>query len=178
MLAVAGGDVSRLSALFDRHHRALFNFFVKMTGNRAASEDLVQDVFFRILKYRHTYRPGIPFDRWMYRIAVNARNDQARKHRGEKPWDDDAEAQVGTEPLPSEALLRAQELVLLKRALARLTDDKREVLVLSRFQNLKHEEIAEILGVNVGAVRVRVYRALQELKGVFFGLSGERKNEV
>ena len=83
MLAVTT-DTSELRLPFDRHHRALFSFFFRVTGNRSASEDLVQDVFFRILKYRHTYRQEIPFTRWMYRIAINARHDHVRKHKNEE----------------------------------------------------------------------------------------------
>jgi Sigma-70 region 2 len=61
MSRVRDGDVGTLAVLFERHHRALFQFFVRVTANREASEDLVQDVFFRILKYRETYQPGSQF---------------------------------------------------------------------------------------------------------------------
>jgi len=62
----------------------------------------------------------------------------------------------------------------LRRALDRLPLDKREVLVLSRFQNLKYSEIADILGCEVGAVKVRVFRAIRELGEIFGELTGER----
>ena len=57
MLKVRDGDLGKLSFLFERYHRALFNFFLRSTGSRDLSEDLVQEVFLRILKYRHTFRP-------------------------------------------------------------------------------------------------------------------------
>ena len=66
MLEVSNGEVRRLGLLFDRYHRKLFDFFIRMTGSREISEDLVQDVFFRILKYRGTFRPGSRFTVWMY----------------------------------------------------------------------------------------------------------------
>ena len=81
MLAVRDGDVERIGVLFDRHHRMLFNFFLRITGNRGLSEDLVQEVFFRMLKYRSTYQGSANFTAWMYRIARNAHVDQARKRR-------------------------------------------------------------------------------------------------
>lgn len=167
MLAVTS-DVSELGLLFDRHHRALFNFFFRVTGNRSGSEDLVQEVFFRILKYRHTYREGIPFDRWMYRIAIHARRDHGRKQRSEASLADVRHEPEGPGPLPEEALSKQQELARLREAFGRLSEDQREVLLLSRFRNLKYQEVGEILGVKAGAVKVRVYRALQELKGLFF----------
>ena len=61
---------------------------------------------------------------------------------------------------------------MLRRALAKLPLEKREVLVLSRFQNLKYGEIAEILDCEIGAVKVRVYRATRELSQIFYELSG------
>src|ERR1700726_3749001 len=87
MRCVRDGDVQALAPLFDRHHAALLNFYLRTTGNRASSEDLVQDVFVRILKYRRTYRAGSRFLTWMYHIARHARLDFQRKRRGEIEWD-------------------------------------------------------------------------------------------
>ena len=74
MIAVRGGDVAKLGILFDRYHRALFDFFVRMTNSRAAADDLVQDVFFRMLKYRQTFRDDSRFrsrvDMARYRFGV------------------------------------------------------------------------------------------------------------
>ena len=78
------------------------------------------------------------------------------------------------EPDPSEILRRRQDLGLLRRALAALPVEKREVLVLSRFQNLKYEQIADILACDVGTVKVRVYRAIKALSQIFFELAGEK----
>ena len=72
MQAVRSGDAERLGTLFERHHVALYEFLYRTTGDASTAEDLVQDVFVRILKYRHTYRDGYPFLTWMYRIARNA----------------------------------------------------------------------------------------------------------
>lgn len=176
MLAVRGGDVERIGVLFDRHHRPLFNFFLRLTGNRGLSEDLVQDVFFRMLKYRQTFQPETSFAAWMYQIARNAHIDQARKRRLEvvpeqdTAWDDVASEEAD----PQQRLEQAQEVRLLRKALERLPLEKREVLLLSRYQNLKYSEIAEVLGCEVGAVKVRVFRAVRELGQIFFELSGER----
>src|SRR5689334_4915057 len=85
MLAVKNGDLEKLGLLFERHHRALFDFFAKMTGSRTVAEDLVQDVFFRILKYRDTFRDGSHFKAWMFHIARNAQLDHYRKHKSERP---------------------------------------------------------------------------------------------
>ena len=181
MAEVRGGDLRKLAVLFERHNRALFNYFVHMNRNPDLSEDLVQDVFFRLLRYRHTYDEKRSFTSWMYQIARNANIDVAKKQRGELPLvsDRDEEDRQGAEPVSQmpgaeETLRKRQEVRLLRRALDRLPDDKRELLVLSRFQNLAYEQIANILGCEVGAVKVRVYRATRALGQIYFELAGER----
>lgn len=171
MQAVREGDPGALAILFERHHRALFGYFVQMNGNRDLSEDLVQDVFFRMLKYRQSYKPDRPFTAWMYQIARNARVDSIAKRKLEVGLGDQEFSSVNR---MDENLKRKQELSLLKRAMERLPHEKREVLVLSRFQNLKYEEIASVLDCSVGAVKVRVYRAVQALSAIYLELAGER----
>jgi RNA polymerase sigma factor (sigma-70 family) len=163
MSRVRDGDVQALAPLFDRHHAALLNFYLRTTGNRASSEDLVQDVFVRVLKYRRTYRPGSRFLTWMYHIARHARADFLRKRRGEIEWDDAYAAPV----LPGDPAESAQHRRCLALALQRLPDDKREVLVLSRFQGLRYDAIGQLLKCEPGAVKVRVHRAMRELREHF-----------
>jgi len=71
---------------------------------------------------------------------------------------------------PRDAAQESQETALLYRALMRMPEEKREVLVLSRFQDLKYEEIAQLLGCEIGTVKTRVHRALQELRDIFHQL--------
>lgn len=169
MLGVRNGTADMLGVLFDRYHAPLFSFYCKSTGDPAASEDLVQDVFYRILKYRHTYRPGTVFRTWMYRIARNARLDGFKKQTAEERL----EAPTAVAVDPPLDLERKQEEALLRRALMRLSDEKREVLLLSRFQELSYQEIAQVLGCEVGAVKVRVFRALRDLGDILRQLEGE-----
>ena len=89
MSEVRAGDVARLEVLFDRHQPALVRYFVYVSGNRAVSEDLAQEAFFRILKYRHTYKPGANFRAWLYQIARNVYADHAGKHKIEVPMPED-----------------------------------------------------------------------------------------
>ena len=79
MAEVSAGQVARLAVLFERYHRALFRYFVSMNGDREQAEDLVQEVFFRMLRYRTSYDPAQSFTAWMYQIARNAGVDQVRK---------------------------------------------------------------------------------------------------
>ncbi len=83
MLQVRDGAGETLGVLFDRYHAPLYNFYTKLTGDRTLSEDLVQEVFLRILRHRKTFRTGTPFRAWIYQIARNARIDHFRKSRPE-----------------------------------------------------------------------------------------------
>lgn len=173
MQQVRDGDVGKLSLLFDRHHKPLLRFFVHLTSNHEAGEDLVQEVFFRVLKYRQSFQPGTSFRAWLYQIARNAHIDHAGKHKLETVLPENIEFRaVGK--LQDESLRQKQDAQLLRKALAELSLEKREVLVMSRYQDLKYEEIAGILKCEVGTVKVRVYRALRELGDRFFAMRGER----
>src|SRR5437868_11302933 len=89
MFLVRNGVVEMLGVLFDRYQSPLFNFYCKLTGDRSVSEDLVQDVFYRILKYRKSYQSGMSFRSWMYQIARNVRLDQAKRQKPEAELEDE-----------------------------------------------------------------------------------------
>jgi RNA polymerase sigma factor (sigma-70 family) len=175
MLAVRNGDVEKLGLLFERHHRALFDFFAKMTGSRTVAEDLVQDVFFRILKYRNAFRAESHFKPWMFQIARNARFDYYKKHGSERATFEASKDELHSGfALPGQKLEQEQQTSLLEFALLKLPSEKREILILSRYQELKYEEIAQLLGCELGTVKVRIYRAMKELRDIFFKLSSEK----
>jgi len=172
MEQVRDGKVEKLAILFERHQTMLYNFFLRLTANRAASEDLVQEVFIRILKYRAGYQGGSRFAVWMFQIARNAHVDFLRKSKAELPLDDQFTEMPSTEPLPEDQFEAGQEAALVRRALDRLPAKKKEILVLCRFQNLKLQEIAELLGCQVGTVKVQVHRALKDLSRIYLELQG------
>jgi len=170
MEQVRDGKVEKLAILFERHQTMLFNFFLRLTGNRAASEDLVQEVFIRILKYRAGYQGDSRFVVWMFQIARNAHVDFLRKRKGELALDDQFVEAPSREPRPEERLEVDQEAALVRRALDRLPDKKKEILLLSRFQDLKLREIAELFDCQVGTVKVQVHRALKDLSRIYLEL--------
>jgi RNA polymerase sigma factor (sigma-70 family) len=175
MHAVRGGDVGQLGVLFDRYRAPLFDFLSRMSADRAAAEDLVQDVFVRILKYRRTYRADGCFETWMFRIARNTLADYFRKRRTLESIRDGDFDRVAPGPGPVERLERERETDRLKRALMLLADDKRELLVLARYRNMSYERIGAVLGIEIGAVKVRVHRAVKELRAIFLRLRDEER---
>ena len=171
MVAVRGGEVSLLAELFDRHHVRLFNFLLRLTDRRDASEDLVQEVFLRMLKYRATYRAEASFTVWMYRIARNIVSDQWRTSGMFEPLELAAEL-IAPAATPFDSARLGEEVAILRAAFFSLAEDRRELLVLIRFEGLRYDEISELLGCSVGAVRVRAHRALAELRDAYLALTG------
>lgn len=168
------GHVNFLEDLFDRHHLVLFRFFLRLTGNRAHSEDLVQEVFIRVLKYAASFRPGARFKPWFYQIARNVHHDHLSRLKPEDPLDFHSDSLQSFTDSPHAQVQRAQEDDLLKIALARLPPLKRELLLLSRDPDLSYQEIAVLFECTPEALKVRVHRALKDLREVFFELHGER----
>lgn len=164
---VRDGDVALLGELFERHHQRLFHFFLRLARSRQAAEDLVQEVFVRMLKYRHTFRSESEFVPWMFTLARNAATDLYRARPKELPQEPDAPEPEADLPHPIAGIERAEQERKLRRALARLDPARREILLLARFSELKYDRIAEQLGISEGAVKVRVHRAMKELKAAY-----------
>ncbi len=174
MLQVREGNLEQLGILFDRYQKTLYNFFLRLTNDRDSSEDLVQEVFLRILKYRHTYRGDGKFTNWMFHISRNAHVDFFKKQTREQAMSDDEQEMISQDFSADDSVEKDQEIRLLQIALAKLPIEKKEVLVLSRYHDMKYEDIAAIQDCQVGTIKARVHRAIKELRDIYFNLSGEK----
>ncbi len=178
MTAAKLGDLDGLAVLFEKYHGPLLGFFRKLGGQSQVSDDLAQETFWRILKYRKSYDPRRSFRAWMYQIARNVMNDHGRKAaKAGRIFDDrlgeEAKGLARSECDVGGEVERSDRAELLRTALARLPMEKREVIVLCRFEELPQAEIAQMLGCSVGALKVRLFRALKDLKNEFLEIGGE-----
>lgn len=165
MRRVQAGETEGMGELFRRHGERLYRYCWRMNQNRQLSEDLVQEAFARALRFQATFREGHRFEPWIYQILRNLQTDYWRRQRFEGDWDDQDMATEAGSGLGADAeVAKQQETELLYAALARLPAEKRELLVLARFEERPHAEIGAMLGCGEGAVRVRLCRALESLR--------------
>jgi RNA polymerase sigma-70 factor (ECF subfamily) len=144
MEAVREGETGRLEELFDRYHGPLYRYFLHLTSDRAAAEDLAQETFFRVLKYRRSYQPETSFRAWLYRVGRNVFHDHSKRGSSEVAMSEEAGGVCSLDAPADRQVERKQDSALLRRALAALPREKREVLVMSRYLDLKYEEIASV----------------------------------
>lgn len=167
MYQVHGGQLDSLGLLYDRYQSQLLGFFSGMTQDKELSADLVQNVFYRILKYRSQFRGG-SFKTWIFHIARNVLNDQyKRKYRTINASLDEYKDHIKDEKYADDDLQHREDEYQLKKAMAALSDEKREILLLSKYQDKNYKEIAEILGTTEGNVKVKVFRALNDLRSLY-----------
>ena len=172
MLQVKDGQLDKLGLLFERYNKNLYGFFYRLTLDQEQSEDLVQSVFLRILKYKHRYHGDGKFSTWMYHMARNLFADHYKmnKKMGFKESPEMADKYFSNDRNAETDRIQTEELDLLQQAMNQLSFEKREVLVLSKLQEMRYKDIAEVLGINENAVKVRIFRALKDLKAEYLKL--------
>ncbi len=170
MEAVKNGDLKQASLLFERYHKPIYNFLARMTMDRAMAEDLTQNVFLRIIKYRASYREGLRFQSWIYQVARNIFSDHYQKQKNR--FSDFVDVEKISEYMPdSEDNKSADEQEqLLSRSMEMLSEEQRELLVLTRFQHMKYEDVAIIMNTTVANIKVKVHRAIAKLREHYFQL--------
>lgn len=169
MLSVKNGDLDKASIIYERYKNKLYQFFIHRNyGDKEASADNVQQVFYRLIKYRNTYKDDSNFNTWLYSIASNVRyQDLKTKQR--------SEAGLIYYKLPESYTPINDEHQALQQALKTLPEAHREILMMSKFLDMKYEEIAVIIGCSVGVVKTRVFRAMQTLRETYFKMNEYEK---
>lgn len=170
MEAVKHGELQKASLLFDRYQLRIFNFLARMTMDRDLAEDLTQNVFLRILKYKNSYREGSKFQSWIYQVARNVFSDHYQVHKNRYSQFVDVEKVSERMADLNEQEELDEKEKLLHRSLAKLDKEQRELLILTRFQHMKYEEVAQIMETSVANIKVKVHRAILKLREHYFEL--------
>lgn len=166
MEKVRRGEQDAFAVLIRRHQIPLVNFFRRLGANNE-SEDLVQDVFLRLYRYRERYVYNAKFTTFLYTLARHVWADRWRKLQRILRIEERAKHE-----LPSETdgnLGQVRDALDAQHALAQLPDKLKVVLVMSIYQGLRYEEIAAALGIPEGTVKSRVFLALKRLKEFYHG---------
>ncbi|MEM8846448.1 MAG: RNA polymerase sigma factor [Bacteroidota bacterium] len=172
MLKVKKGDLDKLGLLYERHKKKLFGFFYNLGNNPSVSEDLVQNVFVRMLQYKNSFSGDGAFAAWMFRMARNVNYDYHKKTMKTEFSGNSFNIEI-KDPMNdelNEEMEAEGNNALLRRAMAKLSEEKRQLLVLTKYKGLKFSELAEVIGCSEGAAKVRVHRALKELRSIFLEL--------
>lgn len=158
------GDVSAFSELVSRFQDRIYRFLVRLTRSSDDARDLTQETFLRAFQSLPRWAPDARFTTWLFRIARNLAFDLLRRHKRVEfvALEEDASI-VDTAQGPDDVLQTAQRLRLLEAALLRLPAEHREILLLREIEDMTYDDIADVLGLNLGTVKSRIARARSAL---------------
>ena len=167
MQHVKDGNLAEMSVLFERYHIRLYNFFLKLTRNKDVSQDLTQNLFYRMIKYKNSYKSELSVKSWMYQMARNLHIDYCKEAKRSD------ELFMKTDSYPVDITddnegFPEDDYKRLEYAFSALSDEQKEIIVLSRYQGLKYEEISRIVNQSVPAIKVAMHRAIKQLRGIYF----------
>ena len=165
---VLKGDREAFAALVDAYKGAIFNLAFRMTDSYQDADDLSQETFTRAYRNLRQFDPQKRFFTWLYTIGLNLIRNHLKKHGREMTRNTAAqssfEAGIDQGAQTERDMMQAQEIRRLEIGLQKLPADLREAVVLRFYQDLSFEEIETISDASLSAVKMRVYRGLEQLK--------------
>lgn len=172
MVRVARGDDEAFRLLFERHHRLAYSVIYRQLGNQSQAEDLVQEAFMRVYRAAASYQPAAKFSTWFYTVVTNLclnfKRDRARDRLrlldGGEEGDNPLEQIARAEDDNDDADEREKRSRAVREAIQGLPDNQRMALILSRYEEKSYEEIAEMMGTTVAAVKSLTSRARETLR--------------
>jgi RNA polymerase sigma-70 factor (ECF subfamily) len=164
--ASLAGERAAFDVLVERHRRAVYQVCYRFVGNHEDASDLAQEAFVRAWRGLRSFKGQAALSTWLYRIAVNVcLNRVSTKKLDTEPLDADRFVDTRAED-PREGLMRSERAVAVRRAIAELPNKQRATLILRTYHELSHQQIADILGSSVGAVKANFFHALANLKKI------------
>ena len=165
--AVVRGDLDAFSALVRRYRDTYTRFAVRMLGDRGDAEDVLQGAWMRAYRNIANCREPKRFGAWLYQIVVNeCRTHRARRAHRDRRFTDGSELDRLTAKPDGDPLLRDE----IERALDALPDDQREAFILKHVEQMEYEEMSEVTGAGVSALKMRVKRETGRLRDLLEGV--------
>lgn len=166
MALVQNGDVRKVGLLYERYKKDLFQYFYRMTNDGQKSEDLVQNTFMKVIRFNDKFQQNNQFNYWLFSIARNVWIDAYNKKDILKhaSTEEALYAHSDAAPNPDTEMVTKEKHQMLHIALNRLTPNKKEAIVLSRFQGMKYKDIAQLMNTTETNIKTRVRRGLEDLK--------------
>jgi len=173
MLDVKAGDDASFEPLLQKYRIPLVSFLYRMVRDRAAAEDLAQEVFLRVYRARRRYSPNAKFTTWLFRIATNLALNALRDRRyrqGEISLEQSGENGCRAVDLPDrepgieQHLMERDRAALIRRAIEALPEKQRAAVLLHKYHELDYEEIARILECSESALKSLLFRAYETLR--------------
>lgn len=166
MRIVQAGDASPVSEIYDRYSGRIYNFAFRFLKNAEAAEDATQEVFMKMIRHANQFHGDAKLSTWLFSITANWCRDYLRKadNKAKDPDEVLVSLPAPSELSPDRNLEQRENEQRVQRALMALTPEQREAILLSRYQGLSYAEIAQIAGCSEGAVKTRVFRAMETLK--------------
>lgn len=166
--ATLAGDTAAFGRLVGLYQDRLYNSLLRVLGSAEDTRDVVQDAFVQAFLKLDSFRGSSAFYTWLYRIAFNLAMSHVRRERKTTSLDGLKDG-CGREPIdgrptPEVDLLKTERVAMVHAALAELSIEYRQILVLRELEGCRYEEIAEILELPVGTVRSRLFRARLQLR--------------
>lgn len=172
MLRVKLGDGVALETLVKKHRRPIVYFFFRMVKNLAIAEELAQEVFFKIYRYRTAYEASAPFNKWLYRIAMHTGLNYIRSIKHEKdqtsldqitPQGKQRQVADG-KPGAEFNIIRQGRLDTIRQAIENLPERQRQVVFMHKYREMEYTQIAEEMGCSTLAIKSLAFRAYSTLR--------------
>ncbi len=165
------GDADSFRLLVERHGRTIFRVAYRMTGNEHDADDVVQEAFLRAYRQIDRFEERANFSTWLHRIAINcsldllrARGRHDKHHISESEEGEMSRTIQSNDPQPDRLLLSSELQQAVSAALERLSGNERTAFVLRHFEGMPIEEIGKTLGIQAGAAKHTVFRAVRKLR--------------
>lgn len=163
------GEQRAFEVLVRRWERPIFSLAYRLSGSDEEARDVCQETFLAAFRHLKSFRGEAKFSSWLYRIALNAWHSRQRRQPTESLSLEEQAETYGFDPPDTayaldERLLQDERTQLVRRALAALPAEMRQVIVMKEYEGLKFHEIAEVLGIPVSTVKTRLYTGLTLLR--------------